>query len=166
MEDDALWRRLVPFHFDQTLPEREMDRTLDAKLESRLERVGILTWLIENAQRYLELGRLELPDSVRAGVQAYKDHSNPLSEWLSECVVVDPLARSEQPALWKAYREWCADNGERGQRKGVFRTIMDDLSTGTVKSQAGTLCWTGVRLGYTGGSSTEPDEHPPFENDP
>jgi putative DNA primase/helicase len=154
VEDDALWRRLVPFHFNEPLAEDDMDRTLDAKLEAPLERAGILSWLIANAQRYLELGRLELPESVRAGVLAYKDHSNPISEWVNEVVVLDPIARCEQPAMWKAYREWCADNNEKGIRKGTFRSIMDDLSSGTVKSQGGTLCWQGVRLGWTGGDSS------------
>jgi putative DNA primase/helicase len=127
VDDDALWRRLVPIEFDQVFAEGQRDGRLTEKLTRPQERIGVLTWIVENAMKYLDLKKLELPARCREGIESYKRHSNPVQSWIEEKLVLDPLGRVQTSAAWDDYRAWCNANEERSVRKGNFREILDSL---------------------------------------
>lgn len=144
VDDDALWRRLIPFEFDQVVAGGEVDSRLTERLTAPMSRVGVLGWAIAAARRYLDVGRLDLPPACVAGVESYKRHSNPMQAWIEDSLRDDALGRVPKAEAWSSYVAWCKDNGERPQRKAVFRKVLD-AEHETVRVH-GRDCWRGLAL--------------------
>lgn len=122
VDDDALWRRLRPFAFEQAIGSKR-----DAKLQDRLtreleHRMGILAWLVEGARDYLHSGDLTPPAKIQAGIDEYRASSNPLTEFYNDgCDFGDERScMVDRSQLWKAYRAWCTENESRPMTKGTF----------------------------------------------
>lgn len=142
VDDDALWRRLVPFHFNQVATQ------IDARLTERLtgrERPGILTWAIGQARRYLDLGALKLPDACVEGVEDYRRSSNPVQEFLDEETSEEPLVSERKSHVWDRYKSWCHDNQQKPMGKRAFRQTLDSVYP-TATLHGGYECWEGVVL--------------------
>jgi putative DNA primase/helicase len=150
VDDDALFRRLVPIHFRHQVPEEDVDATLEDRLRAPNHRSGVLAWAIAGAVSYAKVG-LQKPASVRAGVEAYRRSANPLTEWLDEATqpLVNSVIRVRKSKAWNSYRGWCRENEERSIRKGEFRKIMDSIYVARVYQ--GTEYWEGVALVEVGG---------------
>lgn len=119
--DYGIWRRLlmVPFlrNFDK-------DGTKDAGREDRLreESEGVLAWIVEGAQAYLNQG-LNPPPVVSDAREQYKEQMDMLADWLSECCEVTPDARVRAQELWKSWEEYA-------KSRGLLRYIPSALSLG------------------------------------
>lgn len=125
VDDDALWRRLIPFAFEQKIGERR-DAKLQDRLTQRVEhRMAILAWIVEGAQEYLATGSLRPPAAVRALIEDYRSSSNPLTEFYSDCTVVRDDAITERSRLWKTYRGWCTDNEAKPVAKSTFFRLVE-----------------------------------------
>jgi putative DNA primase/helicase len=146
VDDDALWRRLVPFKFDQVVTAGASDARLTEKLTQPQERIGILAWAVDYARRYLEQGHLTLPAQCVEWVESYKRHSNPTQEFLDDCVEEDPLVRILRSELWKAYKTWCSDNEERGVTKRTFNDIVAKFDYVEPVCSGGYNYWKGIDL--------------------
>jgi putative DNA primase/helicase len=114
--DDGLWRRIVPIPFERQVPPEMIDRQLPAKL--RLERAGILNWLIKGVGMWLADG-LKPPESVTRALDDYRKISSPFGDWLSErCVTGDaariegnPSGRTLVKELYADFKIWAEDQG-------------------------------------------------------
>lgn len=83
--DAGIWRRVLLVPFDVQIPEEKRDQELGEKLWS--ERAGILNWLIEGLQDFLELG-LKPPAGVTDATREYREESDPIGSFLvSHCEV-------------------------------------------------------------------------------
>ncbi len=129
VDDDALWRRLRPFEFNQVVSDAEQDSTLGVRLDTPEVRRAILAWVVAGAREYLDSGHLEMPAAVRAGVQSYRDDSNPLSEFYAECTEPGEGEFALQAQLWKRYSGWCQDNGIRSKlaKRNFFKIVGSDF---------------------------------------
>ena len=83
--DDGIWRRVMLVPFDVQIPKAERDAGLGEKLWA--ERSGILNWLIGGLLDYLENG-LQEPASVLDATAEYRDESDPVGQFLSDCTVI------------------------------------------------------------------------------
>lgn len=129
VDDDALWRRLLPFKFGEKIGERR-----DAKLQDRLtrdleHRMGVLGWMVEGAQEYLGTRSLRPPAAVRALIEDYRSSSNPLTEFYADCCEMGPEYHTERSRLWKAYRAWCGENDSKPIAKSTFFKLVDSDHT-------------------------------------
>lgn len=116
-DDDGIWRRLVILPFRRTFAPHEQDPHLEGKLLK--ERDGILTWMVEGAQRYLREG-LKLSPAMKREQAQYRKDSDMLGEFLDECTEVAADARVEQKALFLRWQNWCKDNGVQPGSKKTF----------------------------------------------
>lgn len=108
--DYAIWQRLliVPFQMsfvdDPQLPnERKKDPKLGNKL--REEGGGILKWLVDGYQMYLQEG-LNTPPSVKAATEKYRAEEDNLQQFIDLCCVCCPTATVRAQALFDAYKKW------------------------------------------------------------
>lgn len=108
-DSDAFWRRLHLIPFTQSFAGRE-DQTLKDRL--RAEASGILTWLVRGCLAWQRDG-LQPPDVVRNATQAYRDESDPLTEFFDACCVMRSDARAKAGKLFDRYKEWALRAGDR-----------------------------------------------------
>lgn len=115
--DDGIWRRVLLVPFDEQIPENERDEKLIDKLWE--ERSGILNWLVEGLQSYLE-GGLQEPPQVLDATLDYRADSDPIGSFLKECCVVSGSADDFLSAreLIDGFNLWQDQRGEGmwGQR--------------------------------------------------
>jgi putative DNA primase/helicase len=123
--DDGIWRRIRIILFENQVPIEQIDRELKDKL--KLERAGILNWLIDGAKRWLAEG-LKTPEKVASAGDDYRRGSNPFGEWRAERLIMDPQARTLASELYGDYKTWCEDNGhDRPMAQTAFGRALGDL---------------------------------------
>jgi putative DNA primase/helicase len=104
----------------------------DLDLESKLapEMPGILNWAIEGRRRLLERGRFVQPTSGAGSVEQMAELSSAVAKFVRECCAVGPAFSVPKDDLYRAWRTWCATNGERASDSGLFgRDLIAACST-------------------------------------
>lgn len=109
----AFWRRirLIPFTEKIMTPDRDLPFKLSA------ERSGILNWLIEGARMYLKEGLDDTPAEVVEAVAEYRESSDSLGQFVSECCVTSEGMMVKATELWTAYEAFTVERGLRRIRK-------------------------------------------------
>lgn len=110
VEDKATFNRLHPIPFCVTIPKSEQDSTLPTKLFSEAE--GILAWIAEGARLWYAHG-LERPADVEAAREAWKAEDDQVGRYLEERCVVGGEYQERAGELFKDYRRWCEESGEK-----------------------------------------------------
>lgn len=117
-DDNAIWRRVKPIHFNVVFGQDGREEVMD--IGRRLvaeEGPGILNWVLDGATGYRERGLAE-PDALTTGVTAYQNDSDPVARFIQESaaqdsVVLDAEEKIEARQLYNAFTAWCADEGIR-----------------------------------------------------
>lgn len=106
----AMWRRphLVPFSV--TFEEKEQDKELLGKLTA--EAPGILAWMVEGCLAWQKEG-LKPPDEVRAATEGYRKEMDVLGPFIEDCCILAENVSAGSGDLYKAYKAWCEENGEK-----------------------------------------------------
>lgn len=122
--DDGIWRRVLLVPFNVQIPKEDRDADLGAKLWE--ERSGILNWLIEGLLAYLE-GGLQEPAAVLDATREFREESDPVGAFLTECAVMSGSDKDFMPAreLIEAFNYWL---DEKGETKWGGRTVSNHLS--------------------------------------
>ncbi len=113
----GMWRRPRLIDFGQTIPPHERDPQLSEKLSAELP--GILNWALEGLRRVYERG-LIVPEAVKAATDEYRAEQDPMSGFLAECCVVKPQCTASAAKLWRAWGDWCRENGEHERTQRAF----------------------------------------------
>lgn len=111
-QDDAIWRRLKLVSFDVSITEAdpEFDKKLLEKLQA--EAPGILAWAVRGCTWWLKEGLGEPPEVAAANVE-WREHDDPLKEFLDDCCEVDKEAWCRSAELSDVYAWWCKRQHER-----------------------------------------------------
>ncbi len=122
--DDGIWRRMLLVPWDVQIPEAERDPTLIDKLFE--ERSGILNWMVQGLLDFLE-GGLREPAAVLEATRTYREESDPIGTFLTECTVVsgDDADFVRPRDLVDACRYW--QEQMRGETPFGDRTISNRL---------------------------------------
>lgn len=101
---------------------------------------AVLEWIIEGAQRFIANGGdIALPDCVRSEIQQYKDRNDWLSDFISECCMVDKNYSIGSGALYKAYSDYCQSIGEYKRSKADFNAALEQAGYKRHRGNKGTL---------------------------
>jgi putative DNA primase/helicase len=122
--DDGIWRRVLLVPFDVQIPKEERDPDLGRKLWE--ERLGILNWLVDGLMAYLE-GGLQEPQAVLDATREFREESDPVGAFLTECAVMSGSDKDFMTAreLIEAFNYWL---DEKGETKWGGRTVSNHLS--------------------------------------
>lgn len=104
-----------------TIPDEEMDKGLDEKLATQEEADGILSWCVDGALAYLELG-LDPPEAVRSATAGYREDQDVLAPFLSERCIEAEEATVRAGELYGAYCIW-SDYQKLGKDERLSRTL-------------------------------------------
>ena len=108
---DGFWRRLRKIDFRKTIPVEKRKENL-AQLLIAEEGAGILQWMVDGAVRITNQGFSE-PDSVKMATQSYRHEEDHIAKFIDEKTILADTAAVTKTALFNAYRDWCAENGEK-----------------------------------------------------
>lgn len=108
--DDGIWRRIRLIPFKVKIPKPEQDPDLPKKLKEELP--GILTWAAEGCLKWQESGLGE-PEAVLKATATYREEMDVLQGFLTDCCVLKPDAQARAGKLYKVYKRWCEENGEK-----------------------------------------------------
>jgi putative DNA primase/helicase len=136
---EAFWRRvrLLPFEV-QFSGNRERNRE-ELLAELRAELPGILAWAVCGCLAWQEVGRLPLPDRVRAATEGYRVEEDVLSQFLADSCLTGPGLEVGASDLYQAYCEWCAANGEHPLSQTRFGRALGEK--GFAKARTRTARW-------------------------
>ncbi|MDS9468199.1 phage/plasmid primase, P4 family [Paracoccus sp. MBLB3053] len=134
--DDGIWRRLLIVPFDVTIPPKERDPDLGAKLWE--ERSGILNWLIEGLIDYLE-GGLQEPQAVLSATNEYREESDPIGFFLESCCDVSGQPEDSETAkdLAQAFQFWQDEQGGNVWQQGTVQRQLKDKMRRWVSPKTG-----------------------------
>jgi putative DNA primase/helicase len=107
----GIWARikLIPFNVNFELL-GTIDRKLDEKLRAELP--GILNWCIAGCLAWQKDG-LVTPAVVNEAVSKYRDESDTVGRFISECCVLGSHKMAKQQALYARYKDFCIAASER-----------------------------------------------------
>ncbi len=163
-DDQAAWDRIRLVPFTARIPPERQDRLLLEKLKA--EAAGILRWLVEGCQQYLEGGLAEPPEALEA-TEAYRaEQMDALSLWLEARCVEDPRAVTPVGTLYEDYRFWCEEAGEGALPSWAFGRRLGERGYELVRLHGGVRARRGLRLKGDGDGSgdgvTPGDGKPPL----
>lgn len=142
-QDHGIWRRIHLVPFAVQIEEAQRDAELPAKL--RAEAPGILAKLIDACGRWLRDG-LKTPAAVKGATAAYRDESDSIGEFLSECCEMAADAVVPVGQVYPSYRMWATRNGiiPLGGRR--FGALLDERGYPSDKGTGGARVRRGLRL--------------------
>jgi putative DNA primase/helicase len=129
---EAIWRRLRVVPFTVTIPRREQDADLAARL--RDEGQGILAWCVEGCQAWQTDGLGDC-GQVRDATDAYREEEDVLGAFLAVRCTVGADLWSPFASLYAAWVDWAKTaNEEQGTETGFARRLTDARFTGTKRN--------------------------------
>jgi putative DNA primase/helicase len=153
--DKALWKRLALINFrfrflanpKPNTNEKKKDGFLKEKLREK-ELPGILAWLVEGCIKWQKAGReLVIPRSIRNDTETYRKDEDIIGHFIeATCVEGESKDFRVKPGeLFKAYREWCQEDGHHSMARNRFYKDIDNRF-GVRKKIGGTWYYEGVLL--------------------
>jgi len=140
--DHAIWRRIRLIPFSVTIPDADQDHSLLDKLIA--EAPGILAWAVQGCLVWQREGP-GLPDEVREATFDYRQDMNLLSDFFTDCCVLDPMASVSAAELYEGYDAWAKKVGEKPMTKKALGDYL--RAEGFEPSRSGGVRgWCGLRL--------------------
>jgi putative DNA primase/helicase len=142
--DAAIARRVLSICFPNVIPPEERDPNL-ARLISG-ERSGVLNWLVEGLNSYLNSRRLQVPDSVREASKQYMNDSDMLGQFLEEECEFNKGYQVAASEIFNVYKAWCWDRNLRPLASPSFKSELIKRRVGTHERKAKGVFWFGLKL--------------------
>jgi P4 family phage/plasmid primase-like protien len=115
----GLEERLVFIPFNRYFEDHERDTNIIPKLMAELP--GILNWAIEGARTMLAQRSLPNYQTTAQMKELYRDETNPLINWMNECVTVSASgSQMTTKEIYAEYRRFCEESGCRSVSKINF----------------------------------------------
>ena len=148
--DEAMRRRFHLIPWDQQVSAATKDPQLPDKL--RAEWPGILAWMIDGCQEWLEMGR-HPPAVVQDATAEYLEAEDSFGAWMEECCARRPGQWASSAELFESWRQWAERTGERA---GNAKTFADAMKTrGFIPEKSGHARTRGLA-----GIMLKPTSHP------
>lgn len=129
---NAFFRRFLIIPFDQTIPEKEQDPELAAKI-IRDELSGVFNWMLEGLRRLLQQRKFTRSAMIREQVEDFRRESDSVAMFLDEGgYKPDPQSCMLLKDLFYDYRSFCYENG---YTPCSLRTVSRRLKTAGVHCQ-------------------------------
>lgn len=112
--DKGIWRRLIVIPFKYTIPDDQVDKHLEQKLEQELP--AILNWTIDGYYEWRKNG-LQIPQIVTDENKDYQKQMNVIDQFANDIIDTETLPKGAKEfdekgsLLYQLYREWAKRNG-------------------------------------------------------
>lgn len=124
----GFWDRLRLFPLEVRFEGSDDDKGLSDKLQA--EASGILRWAVEGFKRWDERGeKFEEPERVRRATQEYREDSDTLGLWISDCAVLirgDRSLKASSSVLHASFCRWCGtENIHAWSKKRLVQALKE-----------------------------------------
>lgn len=111
-DDSALWRRLLLLPFEISIPLRDCDPSVKARLRNpSIGGPAVLAWAVTGCRDWRKHG-LAPPRPVTAATRHWRAENDPIVDWLTERMTLDDQdAVTPFKDLAASYRVWAEGNG-------------------------------------------------------
>lgn len=140
--DEGIWRRILLIPFDVTFRGEHKDPTLKRRLREELP--GILAWAVRGCLEWQRDG-LGVPTDITDATSEYRREMDTLAAFLADRCEEGKRYFVTSAALYKAYRDWCDETGERYEPQNGFGIRLRGRGY-TDDKHAGKRGWYGLRL--------------------
>lgn len=138
----SIWRRMKLVPFIVTIPDKEIDMDLPAKLEEELQ--GILSWAVKGCLDWQQSGLSE-PGAVRDATTSYRHEQDILGDFIEDCCQINPLLSIPKSELKEEYQRWCEENSVESVKQKTFRNRL--IERGIIEGKSGGVrYWKGLTL--------------------
>lgn len=159
--DDGIWRRLYLVPWEVKIPSDSQDPQLKEKLWT--ERAGILQWMLDGTRMWLEKG-LDVPATIRAATDIYRDDSNPVGRFVIDCIDQVEGESVQVTDMYRAYQAWCEATGERAWGSRAFGTELTEVhGIKRFRSKQRTYLGVQLRSDRPGNTNEQQTPHPADE---
>lgn len=115
-EDTGLHRRLTVFPVPHAILKDQRRPEYKSHLQNpETGGKALLTWMIAGAIRHHRKGRLVMPEAVNRATAAAIESSDAVKAFVDERLVPSPEGKVSVAELWEAFREWQAEQPQRGR---------------------------------------------------
>lgn len=129
-QSEGAWRRIRLIPFLNRVTGDQIDYQLEEKLMR--EASGILNWLIKGCLMW-QAERLHPSFLIQKGSNEYRNESDVLGLFITECCKVGQAEKVEQQDLFNQWRRWCVENGHQ---VGSKRTLTIRLEARQISSKS------------------------------
>ncbi len=147
-QDEGIWRRLLLVPWEVAIPEESVDKDYALKLEA--EARGILAWAVRGAIHYLKVG-LQPPTRVRVATKDYRQESDFLADFLSDCTEASAGESVTVGDLYRCYSSWCKDLGLKPASATRLSLNLKERGFAQARTKASRY-WSRLRLTEQGSS--------------
>lgn len=140
---DAIFNRLKIIPFNRSVPKIERDPHMLQKLLA--EKSGIFTDLMFAYRRLVRAGGFEIPEQSKSTLEAYQLQNDTERTFYLECIKPEPDGRIQADVLYRAYKDWCAENGFGRKQRNEVSVDWERVGLKLVKSN-GRHYWKGGTL--------------------
>ena len=123
--DPGTWRRLVVIPFNAKIQGGgDIKNYADYIYDNAAP--AILSWMIEGAERVIKSGfHIEMPECVKEATTQYRESSDWLEHFISECCEVGNGYIAPSGQLYTCYRDFCCRTGEYTRSTTDFYAAVD-----------------------------------------
>lgn len=139
----SIWRRMKLVPFIITIPDKEINLNLPAKLEKELQ--GILTWAVKGCLDWQRSGLSE-PGAVRDATASYRHEQDILGDFIEDCCTLGSIESIPKSELKGEYQRWCEENSVEPVKQRTFRARLIERGITDRKGAKGIRLWWGIRL--------------------
>ncbi|MQQ09096.1 hypothetical protein GFB49_11575 [Epibacterium sp. SM1979] len=125
-EDEGTKRRLVFIPFDvnlRALPPEKQRSQGEVEAELREEGSGILNWLIEGFQEFMQRG-IDLPEPMTRLKEQLLEAADPVGVFLEEMTTKETKGRLSVSDFYKVHEAWCEQEGRQLYQMKTVGDIM------------------------------------------
>jgi putative DNA primase/helicase len=148
--DYGIWRRIHLVPFAIIIPPNERDRQLADKLKA--EWPAILRWAVAGCLAWQRDG-LRPPPEVLDATDDYRAEQDLLGEWIEECCLTGTGCEARSGDLFRSYKKWCEDRGEKGMSRTKFSSRLTERGFTKDRQTSGHVCYCGIGV-VPGGTAT------------
>jgi len=145
-QDGGIWRRIKLVPFAQKFEGADKDTRLPEKLKA--EWPGILRWCMEGLARWQTSG-FNACKAIDAASNQYREESDLLGQFIADECIEGPGGTEASGELYRAYSEWCKDNGVQALAKRTLGLRMEERGFRQHRGTGGVRRWQGLKLGHT-----------------
>jgi putative DNA primase/helicase len=131
--DTAAWGRLRVVHFPNSFLGKE-DKELKSRLKEKENLEAVLAWMVNGAVNWYKIG-IPVPDEVTELTSKQQLLANSVAMFVDQCCQIDAGGFAPGTPLFKAYTEWCKDEGYSPLGRKNFTIALAELGIDSTRQE-------------------------------